>query len=89
MVRTPVEVNAGAAVAVADEPVDVDVEVWANVLQANRLSFQWTPVWQGTVQSGREFCLPGGYLSQEFQVKLTTTGPLQGFMLAEAIEDLP
>ena len=39
--------------------------------------------------SGEAFTLPGGYLAQEFQVQLVTTGPVQGFVMAEDPRELP
>lgn len=85
--RHPYETNAGFARVVADSPISVQVTLWANVLQTNG-TYSWTQVFQRTVTAGEPFALPAGYLAQDFQAQLVTTGPVQGLVLAEGIEDL-
>lgn len=79
--------NPGFGMVVADEPESVQVELWADVLQANG-SRVWTNVFTRTVTGGEPFALPSGYLAQDFQAQLTTSSPVQGFLLAEDVADL-
>ena len=72
---------------VADEPVSVVFTLFANLQQTDG-TYVWTQVFQRTATTGVPFTLPGGYLAQEFQVSVSTTGPLQGILLAEGMEDL-
>ena len=80
--------NPGYALVVADEPVSVAVTLWANVLQSGG-ALAWTSVLTRTVTSGEVFTLPAGYLAQEYQAQLVTTGPVQGLLLAEDPDDFP
>lgn len=85
--RHPYPTNPGAAMLVANEPVSVVFTLFANLQQTNG-TYVWTQVFQRTVTTGVPFTLPGGYLAQEFQVSVSTSGPLQGILLAEGMEDL-
>lgn len=85
--RHPYATNAGFALVVADSPISVGLTIWANVLQPGG-GYTWTQVFTRTVTAGEPFALPGGYLAQEFQAQVVTTGPVQGLLLAEGIEDL-
>lgn len=87
VVRVDYETNAGIGLVVADEPVSVDVTLWANLRQADN-SLVWTQVHRQTVTSGVPFALPGGYLAQEFQARVITTGPVQALLIAEDESDL-
>lgn len=85
--RHPYPTNPGFALVVADEPVSAEVTLWANLPQPNG-THVWTQVFQRTVVAGEPFSLPSGYLAQEIQARIVTTGPVQGLMLGEGIEDL-
>jgi len=87
VVRHPYPTNPGAAKVEADTPISAQVTLWANILQSNG-THAWTQVFQRTVASGEPFTLPGGYLAQEFQLQIVTTGTAQGLLLAENFEDL-
>ena len=77
VVRHPHPTNPGYGMVVADTPVEVHVTIWADGSQ----------VFAGTVVSGDAFPLPSGYLAQDFQAQLVTTGPVQAFLLAEDASD--
>lgn len=85
--RHPYPANPSHGMLVADEPVSAVVTVWANKLQAGG-AYAWTVVFTGTVVSGQEFPMVGNYSAFEFQAEITTTGPVQGFLLAEDPMDL-
>lgn len=86
VVRHQCDVNPAFAMLVADVPVVVQFKLWANILQPNGARL-WTLVVDQSVTTGEPFQLPSGYMAQDFQVQVDTTGALQGVMLAEAIED--
>jgi hypothetical protein len=86
--RHPQPTNPGFAMIVADQPVSVVFRLYAAVLQADRTTV-WTEMFNRTVTSGEPFSLPAGYLAQDFQVEVQTTGPVQGVLLAEDVADLP
>jgi hypothetical protein len=75
--RHPYPTNAGYGLVIADTPISVAVTLWADGVS----------VYAGTITSGEPFALPGGYLRQHFQAQLVTTGPVQGFLLAEDAGD--
>ena len=79
--------NPGCAMVIADAPVSVTVTIWANVLQASG-ALAWTQVFARTVTTGEMFALPSGYLAQEYQAQLTTSGPVNALLLAEEPADL-
>ena len=86
--RHPQPTNPGFAMIVADQPVSVAFKLYAAVLQAD-LTTVWTLMFSRTVTSGEPFSLPSGYMAQDFQVEVQTTGPVQGVLLAEDVSDLP
>jgi hypothetical protein len=86
--RHPQPTNPGFAMIVADEPVSVAFKLYAAVLQADKTTV-WTEMFSRTVTSGEPFSLPAGYMAQDFQVEVQTTGPVQGVLLAEDVADLP
>jgi len=87
VIRHPRPTGAGAAQVVADIPVSCQVTIWANLLQTDR-TFAWTQIFQRTVTTGETFTLPD-YTAQEFQYQLVTTGPVQGFVMAEDPTEIP
>jgi hypothetical protein len=68
--------------------VSVAFKLYAAVLQADKTTV-WTEMFSRTVTSGEPFSLPAGYMAQDFQVEVQTTGPVQGVLLAEDVADLP
>jgi len=86
--RHPQPTNPGYAMIVADGPVSVAFKLYAAVLQPDQTTV-WTLMFSRTVTSGEPFSLPSGYLAQDFQVEVQTTGPVQGVLLAEDVADLP
>ena len=79
--------NPGFGMVIADEPETVGWELWAEVLQPGG-GRVWTLVDSRSVTTGEPFALPGGYIAQDFQVQISSSGPVQGVMLAEEVEDL-
>lgn len=79
--------NAGVGLVIADSPISVALTVWAYIQQADG-SFAWTVVLSSTVTAGQAFMMPSGYMAQQYQAQLVTSGPVQGFMLAEDVDDL-
>ena len=88
VVRNRVPTAVAFGLVVADEPIEVTVTLWANVLQADG-SRAWTQVFSRTVLSGQPFTLEGGYDAQDFQAQIEADGPVQALMLAEDVDDLP
>ena len=86
--RHPQPTNPGFAMIVADEPVSVVFKLYAAVLQPDQTTV-WTLMFTRTVMSGEPFSLPSGYIAQDFQVEVQTTGPVQGLLLAEDVADFP
>ncbi len=76
--RFPKLVNLGAALVEADSYADLKFELFADgVLKHTQ-----------TVVDGKPFRLPGGYLSNLYQVQLTGTDIVTGVSIAETIFDL-
>lgn len=76
--RFPKEVNLGAALVEAESYVSLTFRLFADgVLKHTQ-----------TVTDGEPFRLPGGYLSNIYQVELTGTDTVNGVSIAETIFDL-
>lgn len=76
--RHPYPTNPACGLVVADSPVSVQVTLWAD----------GTQVYNATVTSGEVFPLPGGYMAQDFQARMVTTGPVQALLIGEDFQDL-
>lgn len=86
--RHPWLTNPAYGLVIGDTPISAVVTLYANVLQTDG-THAWTSVFSGTVTAGVAFSLPGGYMAQEFQAQLVTTGPVQGLVIVEEPDDLP
>jgi len=76
--RFPREVNLGAAMVEAESYAALTFKLYADgVLKLTK-----------TVTSGEPFRLPGGYLSNIYQVQLSGTDTVTGVSIAETIFDL-
>lgn len=76
--RHPQPTNPGYGLVVADTPISVAVTLWGD----------GTSRFTRTVTSGEPFALPAGYMAQDFQAQMVTTGPVQGLLIAEDASDL-
>lgn len=85
--RHPQPVNPGYAMLVAAQPVSVGFTLYALLLQSDG-TMAWATILTRTVITGEPFSLPSGYLAQEFQVQIVSTGPIEGVLLAEDVGDL-
>lgn len=86
--RAPHLTNPAYGLVIGDTPISVAMTLYANALQTDG-THAWTAVFTGTVTAGVAFALPGGYMAQEFQAQLVTTGPIQGLIVVEEPDDLP
>jgi hypothetical protein len=87
IVRHPKATNPGFALIVADVPQSVQFTLYAD-LPTSTGSRVMTTIYSATVATGMPFALPSGYLAQDFQVLIASTGAVQGVMLGETAEDL-
>lgn len=85
--RHPKATNPGFAMVIAEVPQTVQFQLFAELVQPGGARAM-TSVLSRTVSTGMPFALPAGYLAHDFQVMLTSGGPVQGVMLAESVEDL-
>lgn len=80
--RFPKKVNLGAAMVEADSYSALTFKLYVDI--AGTMTLKHTQ----TVTSGDPFRLPGGYLSNLYQVELTGTDTVTGVSIAETIFDL-
>jgi hypothetical protein len=81
-IRIEKEANMGAAIVQADSYADVVFKLWADI--SGTMTLKHTQ----TVASNEPFRLPGGYLSDTYQVQVVGTDVVTGIRVGESIFDL-
>lgn len=81
-IRLARKVNMGAALIEADEYTDIVMSLFAQIQGVMTL------ITTITVVDGEPLRLPGGYLSNLFEVQIVTTNRIQSVSIAESVFDL-